>query len=194
MTTNLPLRVSFKVHCPAPHAFDVWTSEMSQWWPTEHTLTGEPALDIVLEPRIGGRIFERTASGAELDWGEVTAWEPPRRLAYRWHLREDGADATEVAITFKKRRNSTTRVRIEHRGWERLGALGPDWEAANEKTWSRLSPAAQTPFWERSSGCAGPYGFVTGEERRLLVEEPLLHLFWNSWAGRQDAAMASGRS
>jgi len=189
---NEPLRLSFKVGCPAPHAFEVWTSEISKWWPTEHTVTGEAALDIVLEPRVEGRVYERTASGAELDWGEVTVWEPPRRLAYRWHLREDGADATEVAITFERRRNSTTRVKIEHRRWQRLGALGPDWE--DEQTWSRFSPAAQTPIWERWSGCAGPYGFVTEAERRLLVEEPLLHCFWNSWAGRQDAAMANGRS
>ncbi|MEW6059703.1 MAG: SRPBCC domain-containing protein [Actinomycetota bacterium] len=193
MSGNPPLRLSLRVRCPAQRAFEVWTSEIARWWPTEHTVAGERALDIVLEPRVGGRIYERTTGGIELDWGEVTEWEPPSRLAYRWHLREDGADTTEVAITFKERRDSTTRVRIEHRGWERLGALGPGWEV-NENAWRRVSAAAYTPIWERASGCAGPYGFVTEAERRLLVEDPLLHLFRNSMANRQDAVTASGRS
>ncbi|HYU83171.1 MAG TPA: hypothetical protein VEK80_00080, partial [Kribbellaceae bacterium] len=82
-----PLRLSFEVACPAEHAFRVWTAKISRWWPADHTVTGEPGLDVVLEPRVGGRIFERTAAGAEHEWGEITAWEPPRRLGYLWHLR-----------------------------------------------------------------------------------------------------------
>ncbi len=135
-----PLRLSFEVACPAPRAFEVWTSEISRWWPSDHTVTGEGGLDVVLETRLGGRIFERTVSGAEHDWGEVTAWDPPRRLAYLWHLRRDRADATEVEITFAAIGERSTRVDIEHRGWERLGAHGPDWREANEGGWTSLLP------------------------------------------------------
>ncbi len=134
-------------------------------------------LDIVLEPRIGGRIYERTCGDVEVDWGEVTEWEPPRRLVYRWHLHECGVDATEVAVTFVQRRNCTTRVRIEHRDWQRLCSSRLAREAANQERWARSSPAAWTPPWERASGCAGPYFYVAESERRLLVEEPLRDLF-----------------
>ena len=61
---------------------------------------GEDGLTVVLERRPGGRIFERTASGVEHDWGEVTVWEPPARFAYLWHLRRDRSDATDVEIRF----------------------------------------------------------------------------------------------
>jgi hypothetical protein len=134
-----PLYISFDVACPVSHAFAVWTARIGTWWPADHTVTGESGLDVVLERRVGGRIFERTRAGAEYDWGEVTVWEPPYRLAYLWHLRRDRVDATEVEIRFIDA-GTVTRVEIAHRGWERLGAKGPDWREANRGGWTTLLP------------------------------------------------------
>ena len=135
-----PLRMSFEVECPAEHAFDTWTAQIGRWWPADHSFSGEDGLQVVLEGRPGGRIYERTASGQEHDWGEIITWEPPRRFVYLWHLRADRADATEVEITFQDQGNARTRVEIEHRGWERLGARGADWRARNHGGWSTLLP------------------------------------------------------
>ena len=134
-----PLRMTFTVDCPVAHAFTVWTARIAAWWPADHTVSGVAGLDVVLEPGVGGRIFERTPDGVEHDWGEVTVWEPPHRLGYLWHLRRDRADATQVEITFAERDGGTL-VGIEHRGWDRLGALGPDWREANKSGWSTLLP------------------------------------------------------
>ncbi len=135
-----PIRIEFEVDCPAPHAFDVWTSRIARWWPADHTVSGEAELAVVLEPRNGGRIFERTAAGLEHDWGEVTVWEPPSRLVYLWHLRRDRADATEVEIRFVEAAAARTRVEIEHRGWEALGAEGESWRDRNHGGWDTLLP------------------------------------------------------
>jgi len=135
-----PLRLSFEVECPAPHAFRTWTAGIARWWPPSHSVSADPGLAVVLEGRVGGRIFERTPAGVEHDWGQVTVWEPPQRLAYLWHMRRDRADATEVEISFVAVGGGRTRVDIEHRGWERLGALGPDWRAANRNGWAGLLP------------------------------------------------------
>jgi len=135
-----PLHLSFEVRCSAAHAFDVWTARIATWWPADHTVSGESSLAVVLEPRVGGRVFERTASGVEHDWGEITVWEPPRRLVYQWHLRRDGADATEVEVRFEPLGAGSTRVDIEHRGWERLGADAQRWRDANVGGWSTLLP------------------------------------------------------
>jgi uncharacterized protein YndB with AHSA1/START domain len=86
-----PLRLSFHVGCSVEHAFRVWNSGIGAWWPADHTLTGQDDLTVVLETEKGGRIYERTRDGDEHDWGEVTVWEPPHRLAYLWHLRRDRA-------------------------------------------------------------------------------------------------------
>jgi uncharacterized protein YndB with AHSA1/START domain len=143
-----PLRWTFDVACGADHAFLVWTGRIGTWWPADHTVSGAEDSVVVLEGRVGGRIFERTADGAEHDWGEVTAWEPPSRLAYLWFLRADRGDATDVEIRFVAVGDSATRVEIEHSGWERLGDRGATWRERNLGGWSTLLPhyrAALTP-------------------------------------------------
>ena len=135
-----PIRLSFEVACPPDHAFQTWTAQTSIWWPSSHTVTAAHDLEVVFEPRVGGRIFERTPDGAEHDWGQIIAWEPPRLLAYLWHLRVDRADATEVQISFIEADNGNTRVEIEHRGWERLGSEGLARRDANQASWGELLP------------------------------------------------------
>ena len=135
-----PIRLAFEVDCPAAHAFDVWTDRIATWWPADHTVSGEPDAAVVLEPRPGGRIFERTVAGIEHEWGEVTVWEPPSRLVYLWHLRRDRADATEVEIHFRAQGEASTLVEIEHRGWEALGAEGRSWRDRNDGGWATLLP------------------------------------------------------
>ena len=135
-----PIHLTFVVDCPVEHAFDVWTGRIAQWWPADHTVTAEPGLVVVLEGRRGGRIFERSPSGIEHDWGEVTVWEPPGRLGYTWHLNRDRSDATDVEIKFLPRDDATTTVEIEHHGWERLGSEGIAWRDRNQGGWATLLP------------------------------------------------------
>ena len=135
-----PLRLEFEVACPVAHAFDVWTERIGVWWPLDHTVSAVSGLAVVLEPRVGGRIFERTPEGVEHEWGEVSVWDPPSRLVYWWHLRRDRSDATQVEIRFVALNSALTRVEIEHRGWERLGARGVEWRDANYAGWSTLLP------------------------------------------------------
>ncbi|HEX2754773.1 MAG TPA: SRPBCC domain-containing protein [Candidatus Limnocylindrales bacterium] len=135
-----PIRLAFEVACPPDHAFDVWTADIDRWWPADHTVGGTDDLTVVLEPRPGGRIFERSPGGIEHDWGEVTIWDPPARFGYLWHLRRDRADATEVEIRFVAAGEGSTRVEIEHRGWEALGAGGETWRDRNHGGWATLLP------------------------------------------------------
>jgi uncharacterized protein YndB with AHSA1/START domain len=137
---NEPLRMCFDVACGVEHAFATWAQRTSAWWPPSHTVAGEAGLEIVFEPAPGGRIFERARDGREADWGRILAWEPPRRLVYSWHLRQDRADATEVEVRFDEAPAGGTTVTIEHRGWDRLGARGPDRRSANVRGWSGLLP------------------------------------------------------
>ena len=134
-----PLELTFTVACSPAHAFTTWAERTSSWWPRGHSVSQDPELTVTIEPRAGGRIFERTPQGEEHVWGQVLAWEPPHRLAYLWHLAQDRSDATEVEIGFAPDPVGT-KVTIVHHGWERLGARGGALRDRNERGWSGLLP------------------------------------------------------
>jgi len=99
---------------------------MGAWWPRGKTPGGNPHAALVIEPRENGRWFERDADGHETQWGKVLAWEPPRRLLLGWQLdhnfRFDADLLMEVEILFEELAGGGTRVSLEHRNLERLGA------------------------------------------------------------------------
>ena len=138
-----PLRISFVVHCAPAHAFSTWTERAASWWPPEHTVSHERGAEIVFEPRAGGRIYERTGDGREIEWGRIVEWDPPSRLRYLWHIATAPANATDVEITFRPVSEAETRVDIEHGGWDRLGELGPRWREANVGGWDGVLPSYQ---------------------------------------------------
>ncbi len=137
-----PLALSVELTCSAQHAFTIWTTRINSWWPADHTVSGRPT-EIVLEGRVGGRIYERAAGDAEHDWGRVTAWEPPALLAYTWHLGQGPARATDVEIRFLPRGTGSV-VEIRHDGWERLGADAEQWRGRNQGGWTTLLPHFRT--------------------------------------------------
>jgi DNA-binding transcriptional ArsR family regulator/uncharacterized protein YndB with AHSA1/START domain len=120
--TALPaVRQSVTVDRTPEDAFRVFTEEIGSWWPLQpHSVGGAESTTVVMESRPGGRLYERTRAGDEHDWGEIRAWEPPRRVAFSWHPGADPAEATDVEVRFTPV-DGATHVELEHRGWERLG-------------------------------------------------------------------------
>lgn len=119
------VRKSILVQASPQRAFDVFTGGLAQWWPLEsHHLGSQPAVTVILEPRRGGRLFERAADGSECNWGQVLAWEPPDRVIFSWEINADWEpDAgikSEVEVQFTPE-GAGTRVDLEHRGLESFG-------------------------------------------------------------------------
>jgi uncharacterized protein YndB with AHSA1/START domain len=118
------VRRSVLVNAGADHAFKVFTEKFVTWWPAAHHIGEADLKDVVVEAREGGRWYEIGTDGAECEWGEVKAWEPPGRLLLAWHLNgdwdydPDPARASEVEITFTPEGDGT-RVELVHRGFER---------------------------------------------------------------------------
>ena len=123
--TGLAVRREVNVDVARERAFEVFTGAMETWF--SHHLGDAPPVRIVVEPRAGGRWFERAADGTECDWGFVTEWEPPMRVLFAWHLSHewkfdpDPARATAIEVLFHAEGPAATRVELEHRGFEVLG-------------------------------------------------------------------------
>jgi hypothetical protein len=139
-----PIQLEFTVGCTPAEAFDTWTRRISMWWPKQHTRSRELDARVVLEPRVGGRLFERTSNGEEFHWGSVTAWDRPHRLGYLWHVTSPPDEATRVEIHFADVGDGTTRVTILHSGFDRLGDKGPPRREGNLKYWETLVPSFTT--------------------------------------------------
>jgi uncharacterized protein YndB with AHSA1/START domain len=138
------LRFSQELRCSPEHAFAVWTDRIAMWWPKGHSASGDPDTRVVLEPRLGGRIYERTPDGRETDWGRITEWEPPHRLGYRWHIAWDVARATDVSVTFVELDHGRTRLDVVHTGWDRFRDQADRFRTANAAGWDALLPAFVT--------------------------------------------------
>ena len=121
-----PIVKSVAVKAPPARAFELFAGQMERWWPKGKTVGKKPHVAIVLEPRVGGRWFERDAEGNETQWGKVLAWEPPRRLLLGWQLNSqwtyDPDFLTEVELTFAPVEGGGALVTLEHRNLERFGA------------------------------------------------------------------------
>ena len=121
-----PVRREIVVDASQARAFRVFTEEIGSWWPlATHHIAAKPAETAIIEPRAGGRWFERAADGSECLWGKVLVWDPPGRIVLSWQL---GADfkyhedlSMEVDVRFVVLGPASTRIELEHRGFEQLG-------------------------------------------------------------------------
>lgn len=121
---------SVTVNATPERAYEVFTAGFSTWWPIEsHHIGGEMAVEVVIEPRVGGRWFERDAQGRECVWGFVTEWDPPHRLQLAWHLTHayefdaDPDHASQIEVTFTPQDGGTL-VELVHGGFEKYAERG----------------------------------------------------------------------
>jgi uncharacterized protein YndB with AHSA1/START domain len=144
-TSTDVLRNSRDVGVSVPRAFEVFTVGLGTWWIPEFTWSGPDALDMIgIEPGVDGKCYEIGPYGFRCDWGRVTVWEPPNRLAFTWQIgpdrvpQPDPAKASEVEVLFHPEGEARTRVELEHRGFERHGEAGAGYREALEAGWDQL--------------------------------------------------------
>ena len=119
------VRKEIVVEAPQERAFRVFTEGIDKWWPKAHHIGKVEMQAAVMEPRVGGRWYERGTDGSECLWGKVLVYEPPRRLVLAWQINAqwqyDEAFSTEVEVRFTSEGPKRTRVELEHRDLERFG-------------------------------------------------------------------------
>ena len=112
--------------CPSSRRSQVFTGSVNTWWPHEYHIGQAEVAEVILEPREGGRWYERGVDGSECDWGRVLAWEPPHRLVFTWQINgawqfdPDPEHASEIEVRFTATGPAETTVEVEHRHLDRL--------------------------------------------------------------------------
>ncbi|HEY6747033.1 MAG TPA: SRPBCC domain-containing protein [Mycobacteriales bacterium] len=115
---SAPVLASVHVRRSPVDAFRVFTDRIGDWWPlSTHGCFGSRAVGLRFDD---GRLVERSADGDAEVWGEVLAWEPPRRFAVTWHPGRSAGPHTVVSVEFLADEDGT-RVELTHSGWEAYG-------------------------------------------------------------------------
>ena len=131
-----PIVLTVTVGCDVDAAFELWTKEITSWWPVApHSVGGDDVADVVFESRVGGRVYEVQRDGTVCTWAEIERWEPPNGFGLAWHPGYDAEQATHVDVRFEPAAQGGTDVRLEHRGWEHLGTGAHDARTSYADGW-----------------------------------------------------------
>lgn len=120
------VRKVMNVNAPPEVAWQVFTAKMGSWWPLAMYKIGvAKAIDVVIEPKVGGRWYELGEDGSTCDWGHVRLWEPQVRLILTWDIdadwQYDPALNTEIEVRFIPDGKNATRIELEHSHFDRYG-------------------------------------------------------------------------
>ena len=138
MTTQIDdtsVRTSIVVAAPVERAFRVFTEQFDLIKPRDHNLLAVEIVESVIEPRVGGRLYDRGVDGSECQWGRVLVYEPPTRIVFSWdispmwQIETDLDKASEVEVRFVPEGADRTRIELEHRHLDRHGE---GWEGTRE--------------------------------------------------------------
>ena len=129
------------VDLPIDRAFQAFL-QLDRIKPREHNLLAVPIEETVVQPEVGGAIYDRGVDGSTCRWARVLAIEPPHLFKFSWDIGpdwrivDDPSSASAVEVTFEPE-GSRTRVRLTHRHLERHGV---GWEGVragvdNDQGW-----------------------------------------------------------
>jgi hypothetical protein len=78
---------------------------------------------VVIEPRVGGRVFARHSDVGEDQWGVVRVWKPGRKLVHSFTLAQDPTAPSEVSVEFVPGKGGTgCELGFAHGGWNSRNA------------------------------------------------------------------------
>jgi hypothetical protein len=187
-----PIKQSILVDCRLEDAFRLFTEGFGKWWPLAlGSGSGNEKQVCEIEPWVGGRVLERSPSGLEREWGEVTNWNPPGSLEFTWNPDGRKDERQTVSVEFQKEAEGT-RVTLTHSGWHLAGVavcvsgiaspanLIQGLVVCRSFNWK---PAAIGRNSSPSANSAGPVGFGIRETAWRTVTRPTwAEVFLNSFA------------
>lgn len=178
-----PVRRSVSVSWDPEAAFRRFTEGFASWWPSAtHSIGGDRVQRIGFECRVGGLITEELKDGRRFQWGKVTAWAPPHRVAFTWHPSREESQAQDVELRFVPE-GEGTRVELVSTGWERLGTKARATRKGYDIGWGSVLDV----YAGRRSGAFVAFAILSGAFTFFLKITGRLELSIDRAGGRMPA-------
>ena len=137
--------VALRVATTPERAFEVFTSEIGDWWRPNllFRFTPKGTGRLSLEAHEGGRLLETYGDGSSFEIGQVRVWQPPERLVLSWRQASFALEQeTEVHVSFEPA-GDETRVTVRHYGWDAI----PPSSAAKHGFPNQVFSLRQAEYW-----------------------------------------------
>jgi hypothetical protein len=112
--------IALRVRATPRHTFDTFVNDIGEWWHPNGLFVFHPngTGQLRFDPGPKGRLVERLSDGGEFEVGQISVWDPPRRLTFSWRQASFSADqTTHVDVSFEAVADET-RVLVVHTGWD----------------------------------------------------------------------------
>ena len=100
---------------PAKKVFDALTKNINKWWSDDYHI-GEKVKKFVLEPKLGGRMYEVWGEGEGTLWGTVTEIKKNQRLEVTGSIGMSGATLCKLGFDLEPRGKSECHFIFSHHG------------------------------------------------------------------------------
>jgi uncharacterized protein YndB with AHSA1/START domain len=140
------IRIEQQVAIDAPPArvFEALTKQVSAWGGAPY-LIGQGARDLVVEPRIGGRVYEDWGGGAGALWATVTSIKKNDHIEWTGRIGMGGAVVGVVAYRVEPQGKGTL-LKLSHRA---VGEVTAETERNYGGGWQDLLGTRLRAFVER---------------------------------------------
>ena len=148
--TVVDVLVEVKIEAPAGRVWEALTADVRHWWPRDF-YAGENPVKFVIEPKLGGHMFEDWGDGQGLVWATVTGVRHGALLQLSGELSKDfgGPARTLTAITLKEEGGTTTVALSE----TVFGRVSEKTAGSMDEGWKHLIGGCMKPFVETGKRC-----------------------------------------
>lgn len=143
---SMQVEQEVNINASAERVFAALTHDVSAWWGAPYLLTASPQA-IILEPQVGGRLYEESGSGDGALWATVTSIKKNEHLVLTGPIGMSGALHSVVTFSLEpKNEGEATLLKLSHQA---IGQLGDDTQSNYDAGWQDLLGARLKAFVEK---------------------------------------------
>ncbi len=129
---SFSLDLDFTINAPPARVFQAIVHEVNVWW--TYRLADRPSM-MILEPHVGGRLYEDWGAGLGAMWGVVMAFDGERMIRLQGPLGMTMPVTSVYTMTLNPGEDGTTTLHLAH---QCAGLIRENWGQAHREGWTEL--------------------------------------------------------